>query len=140
MNIYGCLYLRSVSLSTQVCRNNVHTLYKTDFEMEWLFKNHNLDLARVFKIGRFWWSEVFRGNKIQNHNPTDAPYFNNVKTGNMIARYNTSWQAKVRNYEQLKKLKCSLWKHKYMISKLIQLVVCLPKVVLVLWPADLPFT
>lgn len=50
--------------------------------------------------------------------------FINVKKENMIARYNIPWQAKKRNYDQFKKLKWFPLKHKNMISKLIQLVIC----------------
>lgn len=28
--------------------------------------------------------------------------FTNVKTGNMIAKYKTPWQGKMKNYEQVK--------------------------------------
>lgn len=45
----------------------------------------------------------------------------------------------MKNYDQFKKLKWFPLKHKNMISKLIQLVICLSDVVvLVLWTAALP--
>lgn len=67
-------------------------------------KTTNQDLVRAFKIGRFWWSEIFSNDKIKNHNPMAADNFYQHEEKNMIARYNIPWQAKMRKYEQIKSM------------------------------------